>query len=68
MTAEGERGVEHSVGLHQLGLASTAINGRIDATPSISKNAITRIMPISAPARLRSGGVNRKRSFLSVCI
>jgi hypothetical protein len=29
------------------GLASTAMNGKIDATPSISRNAINKIMPIS---------------------
>ena len=36
------------------GFANTAINGIIEATPSISKKAITKIIPSSMIADLRS--------------
>ena len=52
----------------RLGFVRTAIKGNIDATPTISINAINMIIINNNPARFRSSGVSKNNNFLKVCI
>jgi hypothetical protein len=48
----------------RLGLVRTVIKGKIDATPTISNNAITMIIINSKPAFLRSCDESKNNNFL----
>jgi hypothetical protein len=49
-------------------LVRTAINGKIDATPIVSSNAIIAIIINNKTKRFFSGGDSRNNIFLKVCI
>lgn len=48
------------------GLDSADMNGRMDATPAMSRNPIAKVMKIKADACFRSLGESRSKSLLAI--